>query len=108
MPGCFFISSACSFSAFIEPSTISCICRPEFFTTNFTVSPCLTSSAAGVKRIVSAMSTLMVRATFRGSPVRPKSVSTIGCVFRALLCPSPCETATLGLRSSASASTSTP
>ena len=36
------------------PSTISCICLPEFFTTNFIVSPCFTSSRAGAKRIVSA------------------------------------------------------
>src|SRR5262245_13016564 len=79
IPACFFISSACSFSSFSVPSTISCIVAPEFFTTKRTVSPCLTSIAEGVRRIWSLISTRTVRDAFLGSPVRPKSVSTTGC-----------------------------
>jgi hypothetical protein len=61
MFGNFTISSAClAFSALV-PMTNSCITLPVLRTTNFTVSPCRTSMRSGVKRMLSAMPTSMVR-----------------------------------------------
>ena len=69
-------------------------------TTKRTVSPCLTSSASGVKRILSLMSMRTVRVAFFGSPVRPKSVSTIGWSVRA----GPCACVAVGEAASGASS----
>lgn len=70
------------------PMTISCITLPLFLTTNFTVSPCLIERLAGVKRILSLMSTRTVREAFFGSPSRPNGCSSVE-MARAVL--GPCD-----------------
>ena len=51
MVGCFFMCSACCFRSAIVPITISCITAPLLTTTKRTVSPRLTLTREGVKRI---------------------------------------------------------
>eukprot|EP01139_Manchomonas_bermudensis_P008643 Amastigsp_a192508_6.p3 type:complete len:120 gc:universal Amastigsp_a192508_6:397-38(-) len=73
MPGNFTISAACSSRSFLVPSTISCMIFPLFLITNLIVSPCLTSSFSGLKRMVSVMVNVTVRVTALASPAMPHS-----------------------------------
>ncbi|WP_455153502.1 hypothetical protein [Cupriavidus basilensis] len=69
------IICACSFNSLVVPMTISCSTLPTLCTTKRTVSPRLTAIESGVKRIVSAIDTLIVRDTLAGLPGWPDADS---------------------------------
>src|SRR5258708_2411975 len=98
--GNFCISTACAFNSFIDPSTISCLTLPAFFTTNLTVSPRFTLMFGGGKRMASLISASVVRDIFMGSPGLPSAFGWPSPCFGSLpdSCSSLCAKAPVTVR----------